>query len=277
MSTNGSISYLTYHVFSAYFADAGTSSMSTFLASILDTLGTACLLRDINSLIELIQRLDAAGNESEGTDLLELVKDLQDVINQLDAFATRERRTPSRFLTSPAASDLVHIRAVLESVTKTAEECIAFIGALHHNLEQWTDEKSNQGYVDFCGQLQDQAWHDEALNSLRIRTGVFRVLLSATTLLHHKSIDERGDLSNELRSIASTLHYQIALTESTLYASTKPSASMVGIWFNNGSKMLTRLEDAECNNRCKVDPHACPNIDQQTLLCSQICQKLLHW
>jgi hypothetical protein len=180
------------------------------LASNFRTAGLRKSLEGALSSIEKFNDVDHPG--PEGTDLLEQIKDLLDVIISLDDLATRRRRNlvPTR---SFSTTDLLHLETLGSNVATITQECMDFSDTLQSSLKDIIHGRDTTTET----RLSEQVWYDDTYQALKLRTETLRVLLSATNLVDHKGdVDEDGNLSNDAQSFASTLQYQIAVLKPKL-------------------------------------------------------------
>ena len=214
--------------------------MSDPFAHSINSLGTVGLLNDLDGAQRLLEGLNSSSSEVEATDLLEQIKDLLDITASLNGLATRERRKPSPYLGLFSASDLVNLQSVVSNATTIIEECSMFARALQSSLKDIAHERDAVGYATPESHLRNQAWYDETYQALKLRTEVLRVLFSAINLLHLKNDrKDDDDISAEARSLASTLHYQIALVDPKVAITNDYSIAEVCSVSNGMSILLT--------------------------------------
>jgi hypothetical protein len=189
-------------------------------------LGTANLLKHLDGAQHAVEKFnDVSIPEPEAIDLLEQIKDLFAVTASLDELATKERRNSSAYPTRLSAADLLHLQSVCSSTASMTQECVEFIEPLRSRLEDL------RGIMDSAtreGQLRSQNWYPEIYEGLKLRTEIFQVLLSAINVLRHKNdANEKGQLSAEALSFASTLQYQIVLVNPKLQGANSESTTVV--------------------------------------------------
>ncbi|KAF2430668.1 hypothetical protein EJ08DRAFT_697146 [Tothia fuscella] len=190
------------------------------IENIVNSLGTATLLGDLDGAIRILESLNSTGSESAVTVLLEQIKDLIEITASIHELSTDRRRNSSATLGFLSASDLIHLRPVLYGTAATTEECSELISALQSSLNGIAQERSLIGYVTPESRLKNQPWYSEIYKALGLRTEVLRLLSSAINLLYHKhDADENGNLTATARNYASTLQFQITLVEPKLHNS----------------------------------------------------------
>ena len=247
-------------------------------ADSVNSLGTACLSRDLDGVQRRLESLNSLDAEQEATDLLEQIKDLVDINASLNKLATRERRNPSIYPGSASASDIVHLQSVLNGIAAIIEECTVFARAIQSSLNDIAHERDAVGFTTHETRLKDQSWYDETCQALKLRTEVLKTLCSAVSVLQHKNeTEEDGNLSFEARSSATTLRYQIALVDAKLHVTEGHAVSAVCCGSSNNIVMLIIKLVAKRLGCCEGSNNICANIRKQAFRRRKICQEFLHW
>jgi hypothetical protein len=203
--------------------------MSESLENIVNGLGTATLLRDLDSTQKVLEDLSVSVSELEVTELLEQIKDLIEITASIHELSTKRRRNYSATVGSLSTSDLMHLRPVLYSTATTTEECTIFVRALESSLKGIAQERGILGYTKPENELKSQVWYKDTHEALKLRTEVLRLLSSAINLLYHKhDTDKNGRLSATASNFATTLQYQITLVEPRIHGSNGQDTTVVG-------------------------------------------------
>ena len=208
------------------------------MADSFSSLGAGSLLRDLHAALSALEKLNTPGAEPEVTRLIEQVGDLVDVVRSFDLLATKERRHPSVQLEYRSADGLLHLQSVLDSTAAITDECTLYVRPLQSYLEVIAHERDVAGYITTESRLDNQAWHDETYQALRLLTEILRALFTAIDLLRYQHDTNRSPQMLEARSSTSTqLHFQIGLAEQKLSLDGRFGSNAVG--FDPGSHAHT--------------------------------------
>jgi len=169
------------------------------------------LLQRLDNVLSSIEKL--AGEQppdSKTTEFVEQIKDLIAITSSLDDTATSIRRQPF-YPRALSEGDIIQLQRLTSTVTTTVEECTDSIDTLQSALLDLITEKASNPYSPAKVALGNQDWFGESLHTMRLQTEALQLLLSAINLVHQKNdLDEDGYMLSGVRSLASTLQYQLA-------------------------------------------------------------------
>jgi hypothetical protein len=198
------------------------------MTGLFDSLGAGSLLRDLQTTLDVLDKINGPDAEPEVASLMEQVSDLIDITQKIDHLATNERRNPSVHLKVRSTSALLHLRAVLDSTAAIIHECAPYVRPLRSSLETFRYDRDAAGYLGAANHLEDQAWYEETYSALRLLGELLRALFTAIELLQfHDTTDEDPQSLKERSSTATTLHYRIGGIEQQLHSNALQDTSEV--------------------------------------------------
>lgn len=198
------------------------------MTELFDSLGAGSLLRDLQTILDVLDKINGPSAEPEVANLIEQVSDLIDITQKIDHLATNERRNPSVQLKVRSTSGLLHLRAVLDSTAAIIHECTPYVRPLRSSLETFRHDRDAAGYLGEENHLENQPWYEETYTALRLLGELLRALFTAIELLQfHDITDEDTKSLKERSSTSTTLHYRIGGVEQQLHSNVQHDTSEV--------------------------------------------------